>query len=202
MPPRVVTSDLESMLGVEVLSVVGVPYRDAPGLPMGLSGGIHLDILVRLPAGTVDGGDLHPHAFEALSSAPGQLKRDDGGPLHEIWGWPRRVAPLDPDVDEDATTIASERLATLSVDLGRALGARVERARPIARGDGRVVPEVLVDSPGNSANRPSDHIYDTLDAHPSELRAVVERSPWARRETEQDEPPGWEQRKPGPGQQP
>lgn len=195
MPPRVVTADVEALLGVPVLAVVPVPYNPEASTPPRFRGGAFLDILCLLPAGTQDASGLNTHVYEAVNDAPGRLKHLNDGPLHEIWGWPKRLDELDPNNDDDALVIAQPRVQCLLYDLGDTLGWRLTNARPIPRGNGRVVVEALVDSPGNSANRPQNHIYETLDAHPPELRAVVERSPWARRKTERDEPPGWSQRK-------
>jgi len=199
MPPRVVTADIEGLLGVPVLAVVAVPYRDDAPIPAPLQGGRFLDVLVQLPPGVIDASALNTHAFEALHDAPGRLKRtEEGAPLHEIWGWPHRAHALNPADEEDAAVIATTRVQPIVYDLGDRLAWRLENARPIQRGDGRIVIEALVNSPGNSANRPVDRIYDSLDAHPPELRAIVERSPWVRRETESDPPPGWGDRKPTP----
>jgi hypothetical protein len=196
MPPRVVTADLESMLGIPILAVVAVPYDPEQTVPPPFSGGAFLDVLCMLPAGTQDAGAIDPHAYEAVNNAPGRLKKANAGPLHEIWGWPHRLDELDPNNEDDALVIARPRIQSILYDLGDKLNWRLTNARPISRGDGRVVVETLVDSPGNSANRPLQYIYDTLDAHPPGLRAVIERSPWVRRETERDPPPGWNERKP------
>lgn len=198
MPPRVVTADIETLLGVPVLAVVCVPYQEGLVIPPPLQGGCFLDLIAVLPPGTASGASLNTHVHEALNDSPARLKRSDGGPLHQIWGWPHRVFPLNPADPDDAAVIAAERIQTLRYDLGDKLGWRIENARSISRGDGRVVAEILVDSPGSSANRPADHIYDTLDAHPPGLRAVIEQGPWVRRESEADPPPGWNERKPVP----
>jgi len=199
MPPRVVTADVEALLGVPVFAVVPVSYNPEATVPPPLKGGWFLDILCLLPPGTQDASGLSTHVYESINSAPGRLKQLNDGPMHQIWGWPKRLDELDPNNEDDALIIAQPRLQCLIYDLGNTLGWRLTNARPIPRGDGRIVVEALVDSPGNSGNRPQRHIYDTLDAHPPGLREVVERSPWARRETEQDEPPGWAKRKPQPG---
>lgn len=198
MPPRVVTVDIEAMLGIEILAVVPVPYREDLPIPAPLQGGKFVDILAIIPPGIQDASELNTHVYEAMQSAPARLKRLNDGAMHEIWGWPKRNVPLNPATPEDAEVIAGSRVQCLLYDLGDKLGWRVDDARPLPRGDGRVVAELLVDSPGASANRPADHIFDTLDSHPSELRAVVERSPWVRRETAADTPPGWNERKPFP----
>lgn len=198
MPPRVVTADIEAMLGVQILAVVPVPYRYDLPVPAPLQGGKFVDILAIIPPGIQDASELNTHVYEAMQSAPARLKQLNDGAMHEIWGWPKRNVPLNPAIPEDAEVIAGSRVQCLLYDIGDKLGWRVDDARPISRGDGRVVAELLVNSPGASANRPADHIFDTLDSHPPELRAVVERSPWARRETEADQPPGWGQTKPIP----
>ena len=197
MPDRVVTADLEGLLGVPVIAAVGVPYREGASLPGPLQGGIFLDLIVALPAGVRDASELNGHIFEATSSAPGPLKQLNAGPLHQIWGWSKRIGELDPSNPDDALIINSSRFAPVMYDIGGRLNRKITRSRPLSLGNGRVSAEVLYDSPGNSGNRPIDGLYDTLDAHPPGLRAALERSPWARRETEADDPPGWTQRKPG-----
>lgn len=196
MPPRVVTADIEAMLGVPVLAAVPVGYNPETTVPPPLSGGIFLDVLLVLPAGTTNAGGLNTHLYEATNDAPGRVKQTNNGAMHEIWGWAHRQRQLDPDDPDDAAEIAQQRVASVIFDLGDALQWRMTNARPISRGDGRIVVEALVESPGNSGNRPLQYIYDTLDAHPPGLRAVIERSPWVRRETEADPAPGWNERKP------
>lgn len=189
MPPRVVTADLEAIVGHPVLAVVAMPYRDGPSVPAPLSNGRYLDVLVMLPAGVASADNATGRVYEHPPRAVGRLRQDDadgGGHLHEIWGHPRRAAPL---TQEEADQ--GPRTATLTVDLGARINARVDGARGVSRGDGRVVAEVLLQATAPNASNPGQGIYDALEDHPEALRGVIEGGGQARREQSTDEPPTW-----------
>lgn len=192
MPDRVVTADLEALLGVPVLACVAVPYRDQ-GVPAKLRGGSFLDILAVLPAGTANAASLHPFVYEATGGMPQRLRNEAGGAQHEIWGWTKRTDPLSPD--DDASVIAGVRVAPLSFDLGAHLNAKVLRARAMPVLGSKRAYELLVEDSVDPLNNPGEHIYDTLDAHPANLREIAESSGYVRRESASDAAPTWEQRK-------
>jgi hypothetical protein len=196
MPPRVVTIDIESLLGVVAYEVNSVPYNEGAVIPAYIQGGMFLNMIVYMPPGVADPSSLDANSYGNLSDAPQRVKRQDGGPVNEIWGWKHREVALDPNNEDDAVVIEAGRFEPIIYDLGNRLRWRLDAARPNKIAGGRIVMEALVNSPGQSANRPAEHVYDTLDAHPPGLRAVIERSPWARRETEADPAPGWNERKP------
>lgn len=195
MAPRVVTADIESMVGYPVLAVVGMPYRDGEAVPGPLANGRYVDVLARLPPGITDATNASERVYEIPPASVARLRRDDGGPLHTFAGFTRLAAPLDPDDESDAATLAAPRLAVLTVDLGARLNARLDRVRPVPRGDGRAVCEALIESPSDNATRPADWIFDAIDDHPIELGSLMNgRSEQARRKTPADAPPAWGQR--------
>lgn len=196
MAQRVVTADIVSMIGVPVRAVVGVHYRDTVGTPAALRGGCYLDVIATLPAGTVSATELHPNLYDAILDGPDRIRRADDGPLHVILGIPTREVPLDPGDPSDAAIISTRRTAVCAFDLGAHLLSRVDAVRKLPVVGGVYAWELLIDSASDVSNRPTEHIYDTLDFHPRALRAVVEAGDHVRRESASDPPPGWDERKP------
>lgn len=197
MPERVVTFDIEAMLGVPVIACVAVQYNNI-GVPGPLRGGSFLSIVAVLPAGTANAASLHPFVYEAIGNAPARLRNDDGGHRHNVWGWMPRQNALDPGKPDEAQQINAQRGAALYFDLGRHINARVLRARTLPVLGTKRAYELLVDDATDPLDIPAEHIYDTLDAHPAELRQIAESSAYVRRETASDPAPAWDERKPIP----
>lgn len=194
MATRVVTIDLPSIFGRPVYAVTAQPYRDDVPVAAPLTGGRYLDVLVQLPAGMTSGDALGTWFFETPPQAVARLRREDGGHLHEFWGWRRRTAALDPEDEFDAAELASDRIATVTLDLGAKLNARLNRAMTlplVANNQFTVIAAAELDNVAENASRPEEHVYDALEDHPAALRAAVEVSRQVRRERASDAPPAW-----------
>lgn len=191
MPPRVVTADIEVLLGVPVLGVATVAYRPEGTTPAALRGGVYLDCLVELPAGVRDAGELHAWAFETPAGVA-RLQHADGTHRHEIWGHPRMTSPL---TQEEAD--AGPRIATVTVDLGAALrGQRVREAAPLSVPArlGRFAVQALIDAADDDATSEPDGIYDAIEDHPASLRQAAAQTRQRRRQRATDTPPTWGER--------
>ena len=188
MPPRVVTVDIEAMLGnqARLIAAVARPYDpDRTGLTP-WAGGYYIDALVETDVG--DCGTLHPRAHEYGDDMPGILL--DQGVGHTFLGWSRpSVTP--------AQLPEGTRRAVVTVDLGRALAALLTRADYFEVDPTSAALEVLVNGGPGATDGSNLHprAYDALEDHPPRLRAALERRRTRRRRRRTDPPGDWNNRR-------
>jgi hypothetical protein len=184
MPNRVVTIDIEQMLGgVRLLAATARPYNPS-GLIVPWVGGYFVDCIIEGEGADFDA--LDPDCWEHGGTTPQRLTEGDAGARHTFLGWARPEAP-------PAEPQLGLRRAVVSFDVGARIGARMLQAERLRIGQGGVI-QAEVDSPVPDASTLDLLVYDAMDDHPEAIRSAI-ADQVERRQSSSDEPIGWEQRR-------